>query len=87
MWRRAVAAGAGDGRRRCGARTRGGGACRSAPVRGRRRCRMHGGAKGTGAPRGNRNALRHGLYTRAAVTERRRLRTLIGEAEELLDAL
>lgn len=87
MWRRAVAAGADDGRRRCGARTRGGGACRSAPVRGRRRCRMHGGARGSGAPRGNRNALKHGTYTRAAAAERRRLRMLIGEAEELLGRL
>jgi glucans biosynthesis protein len=48
---------------------------------------MHGGARGSGAPRGNRNALKHGLYTRAAVAERRRLRTLIGDAEELLGRL
>jgi glucans biosynthesis protein len=48
---------------------------------------MHGGARGSGAPSGNRNALKHGLYTRAAMAERRGLRMLIGEAEELLDAL
>ncbi|MFX7914628.1 HGGxSTG domain-containing protein, partial [Acinetobacter baumannii] len=30
---------------RCGARTRLGGACRAPAVRGKRRCRMHGGAK------------------------------------------
>ncbi|WP_082594519.1 HGGxSTG domain-containing protein [Sphingomonas sp. Root710] len=40
---------------RCGARTRSGTPCRSPAVKGNRRCRMHGG-KGSGAPRGNRNA-------------------------------
>jgi glucans biosynthesis protein len=45
---------------RCGARTRGGTPCRSPAVHGRARCRMHGGARGSGAPRGNRNAFRHG---------------------------
>lgn len=44
---------------RCGARTRGGATCRSPAVQGRARCRMHGG-KGGGAPRGNRNAWKHG---------------------------
>jgi len=48
---------------RCGARarTRGGSPCRSPAVRGSRRCRMHGG-KGSGAPRGNRNAWKHGAF-------------------------
>lgn len=32
---------------------------------------MHGGAKGSGAPLGNRNALKHGLYTREEIAERR----------------
>jgi hypothetical protein len=45
---------------RCGARTRSGHPCRSPAVNGNRRCRMHGG-KGGGAPRGNRNAWKHGL--------------------------
>ncbi|WP_082545576.1 MULTISPECIES: HGGxSTG domain-containing protein [unclassified Sphingomonas] len=44
---------------RCGARTRCGAPCRSPAVQGRARCRMHGG-KGSGAPRGNRNAWKHG---------------------------
>jgi len=44
---------------RCGARTRAGHACRSPAIHGRARCRMHGG-KGSGAPRGNRNAWKHG---------------------------
>jgi hypothetical protein len=37
---------------RCGARTRSGRPCRQAAVRGRARCRMHGGAKGSGGPSG-----------------------------------
>ncbi|WP_404947166.1 HGGxSTG domain-containing protein [Rhizorhabdus wittichii] len=45
---------------RCGARTRSGHPCRSPAVNGSRRCRMHGG-KGSGAPRGNRNAWKHGM--------------------------
>jgi uncharacterized protein YgbK (DUF1537 family) len=44
---------------RCGARTRQGSPCQSPAVRGRQRCRMHGGTN-VGAPKGNRNALVHG---------------------------
>ena len=44
---------------------------------------MHGGI-GSGAPRGNRNALRHGAYTREAIAEYRRLRTLIKQSRKLL---
>ena len=52
---------------RCGARTRHGSPCRSPAVRGGKRCRMHGGATGSGAPTGNRNAFRHGRYTRELI--------------------
>lgn len=45
---------------------------------------MHGGAKGSGAPKGNHNALKHGTYTKAAFAEREELRQLVKEAEELL---
>ena len=45
---------------------------------------MHGGAKGSGAPLGNQNALKHGMYTREALEERRRLMELIREANETL---
>jgi hypothetical protein len=38
--------------RRCGARTRAGHACMSPAVGGMNRCRMHGGAPGSGAPLG-----------------------------------
>jgi hypothetical protein len=43
--------------RRCGARTRAGHRCRQAAVTGRARCRMHGGARGSGGPRGDRNGM------------------------------
>jgi hypothetical protein len=37
----------------CGAKTRSGKPCMSPAVNGKMRCRMHGGAAGSGAPRGN----------------------------------
>ena len=73
--------------RRCGAKTRAGGSCRSPAVRGKRRCRMHGGAPGSGAPKRNRNARRHGLFTRNAIAERRQIRALLGEARKLLQTM
>jgi glucans biosynthesis protein len=45
---------------------------------------MHGGAKGSGAPKGNRNALKHGTYTREALMRRAHLRALLHEARKLL---
>jgi glucans biosynthesis protein len=69
---------------RCGAKTRKGGACKSPAVSGKKRCRMHGGAEGSGAPPGNQNALKHGIYTREALAERKALRALMREAAETL---
>jgi glucans biosynthesis protein len=48
---------------------------------------MHGGAQGSGAPRGNTNALKNGAYTRAAIMARRRDREYIREACESLKEL
>ena len=64
---------------RCGARTRAGGACRAPAVGGRARCRMHGGARGSGGQAGNRNAWKHGIYGRAAIAERRRVNAMLAE--------
>ncbi len=70
---------------RCGARTRAGHPCRQAAVRGRARCRMHGGAKGSGGPRGDRNGnFKHGLWTRDSVATRRAIRAEIAEIRALL---
>ena len=67
---------------RCGARTRQGSPCQSPAVKGRRRCRMHGGAAGSGAPAGNRNALKHGRYTRELIEFRRAVRKLLRESAD-----
>jgi hypothetical protein len=72
---------------RCGAKTRSGGACRSPAVHGKKRCRMHGGALGSGAPRANQNACKHGLFTGDAIAERRQIRALLGQARKLLEEM
>jgi uncharacterized protein YjcR len=72
---------------RCGAKTRSGKPCMSPAVHGKKRCRMHGGAPGSGAPRGNKNALKHGLYTREAIEELRQLRTLMRQSRLLIQAI
>ena len=69
---------------RCGAKVRSGGACRSPAVRGKKRCRMHGSAAGSGAPSENQNARKHGLFTGDAIAERRQIRALLGEAWKFL---
>jgi glucans biosynthesis protein len=48
---------------------------------------MHGGAKGSGAPLGNTNALKHGAYTKQALQRRAEMRELIREARKLLQEL
>ena len=59
--------------RRCSARSkRSGLRCQSPAVRGYNVCRMHG--AGGGAPKANRNALKHGFYS-AEVIEARRTST------------
>ena len=73
--------------RRCGARTRTGRACRSPTVSDKQRCRMHGGAKGSGAPAGNRNALKHGRYSSEILELRRRLAELVRETRELIEII
>jgi uncharacterized protein YjcR len=72
---------------RCGAKTRAGTPCQSPAVAGKRRCRMHGGAAGSGAPLGNENAYKHGRYSRAERELMRKLRELMRAANETLDAL
>jgi hypothetical protein len=69
---------------RCGARTRTGGRCRSAAMP-NGRCRMHGGSS-PGAPRGNKNGLKHGRYTGEAVQNRRQIAALIRAMKNLAGA-
>ena len=56
---------------RCQARTRRGSPCQS-PAMKNGRCRMHGGMS-PGAPKGNKNALKHGRYTAEAIARRREI--------------
>ena len=67
---------------KCGAKTRSGSPCQS-PAMPNGRCRMHGG-KSPGAPKGNRNALKHGHYSAEAVATRKVINLLIQESEELI---
>lgn len=71
---------------RCGARTRSGQECLSPRVSGSARCRMHGG-KGSGAPRGNRNAWKDGLFASDMRARRKEYSALFGEVRLLEEAL
>jgi len=70
---------------RCGAKTREGSDCRSPAVIGKRRCRMHGGSTGSGAPTGNQNSVKHGLYTKEKREERREMIHLWREAQNYIN--
>ena len=62
---------------RCLARTRSGRPAKPA-AKGKKRCRLHGGAEGSGAPCVEPNgSYRHGLYTREAIAERKAMQELI----------
>ncbi|MEX3016811.1 HGGxSTG domain-containing protein [Gymnodinialimonas hymeniacidonis] len=69
---------------RCLAKTRNGTPCMSPAVKGKHRCRMHGGAKGTGAPKGNQNALKHGAYTRESQEFFNEIRELLRSCSDTL---
>lgn len=64
---------------RCQARSRSSGRlCRSPAVSGKRTCRMHGSARGSGAPKGEANgAWKHGGFTAEAVELRRNVTRLL----------
>jgi hypothetical protein len=66
---------------RCGARTLCGSLCQS-PAMTNGRCRMHGGTS-PGAPKGNKNALKHGRHTADAIARRRSIAQLIRTARQL----
>jgi hypothetical protein len=66
---------------RCLARTRRGTPCQS-PAMKNGRCRMDGGTS-PGAPKGNKNAYKHGHYTADAIARRRSIATLIRTGKKL----
>jgi hypothetical protein len=72
---------------RCGAKTRAGRPCRSPIVRGRKRCRMHGGAAGSGGAKGERNGrYTVGRFTHEAKARRREAREFLAKLRELISA-
>jgi uncharacterized protein YjcR len=70
---------------RCGAKTRAGTPCQAPAVNGKRRCRMHGGAAGSGAPAGNQNALRHGMYSRDTLEFKKHMRNLLRDGRDAIE--
>ena len=63
--------------RRCGAKTRAGGACQCPVIRGRGRCRLHGG-RSTGAPKAQGNGnYKTGEFTTEAIEERQWLKSVV----------
>jgi hypothetical protein len=73
--------------KRCEAKTRGGPPCKCPAVRGRARCRMHGGARGSGAPKGNQYAFKHGAYSAEAIEERKELHQLLKRSRQGLSEI
>lgn len=71
---------------RCGARNRQGNPCQCPAMRGKRRCRIHGG-KSPGPPKGNRNAWKHGIYSAEAKQERRAILDEIREMKKFIASI
>lgn len=71
---------------RCGAKTRAGSPCQCPAIRGRNRCRLHGG-RGSGAPRGGANGnFTTGEFTAEAIEERQWLRSVVSTYGKLVKA-
>ena len=71
--------------KRCGARNRAGQPCRCPAIRGRCRCRLHGGLS-TGAPRGERNGnFKNGYFTAEAAEERRWIKEMLQLYAKVID--
>jgi hypothetical protein len=78
-----------DNAPRCGAKTKSnyGKPCRCPAIKGKSRCRVHGGANGSGAKMGNTNSLKHGESTAKAKAFRRELRQAIQYNNKLIKEL
>jgi hypothetical protein len=69
---------------RCGALTRSGKECENPAVKGKIRCRMHGGGAGSGGRIGNTNALKDGAFTRQSLDERKEISKIIRDGREII---
>lgn len=56
-------------------------------MRNKKRCRVHGGTRGSGGQRGNCNALKHGLTTTMVRCFKRAVKTVIYETRQLTEEL
>ena len=70
---------------RCEKTKKNGKRCGGMAVKGRRLCRSHGGK--AGAPKGNQNALKDGLYTKTSRARDQAARELVKQARALLGAI
>ena len=70
---------------RCGAKSKrnNGAPCRSPAVKGKKRCRIHGGALGSGGQFGNQNALKHGYTTQEAKSFRKAVKAAIKASKQI----
>jgi len=69
---------------RCCAKTRSGAPCKNPIVSGRKRCRMHGGAAGSGAPSGEKHGrYKHGRFSKERVARARAERLQLRELVQL----
>lgn len=59
-------------RERCGAKRKNGKPCRQYPMRGKTRCRLHGGLS-TGPPKNNKNSWKYGIYAQGIKDEEKEL--------------
>jgi hypothetical protein len=60
--------------------------CGNPAMKGKRVCYIHGG-KSPGAPAGNQNALKYGYYTKESIAERKYIRQIIKQANQLINEI
>lgn len=51
--------------------------CQAPAANGKGRCRMHGGARKSGAPRGNKNAEKHGFFFKNSINFRKKITNIL----------
>lgn len=75
--------------RRCGARTksRNGEPCLCPAIKGKTRCRVHGGAKGSGAKPFNQNAFKHGASSSPIKLLKNEIRKAIKISNKMIESI
>ncbi|KTD31196.1 hypothetical protein Lmor_2803 [Legionella moravica] len=69
---------------RCGAKTKrnNGNPCLAPAVKGKQRCRIHGGSKGSGGQKDNKNTLKHGYSTASIKKLKNKIRETLHLAKQ-----